>query len=71
MPKMKYYLGLAGFGTLREVFRSSVTPTLESTGGKYIAVIGPFRTKRGAIFMRDHPGPCVVTVQDAERLAKQ
>jgi hypothetical protein len=65
-----YYLGLNG--TTRELFKSSITPTEEFYGDKYKIVIGPFKTKRGAIFMRDYGNnnPHLQTVNDAERLSK-
>ena len=57
-------------GAKREIFRSSVKPT-EQTHPQYAAVIGPFRTKRGALFMvqHSHNNPHCQTVGDAERLA--
>ena len=53
------------------VFRSERTPTSETHGDKYKCVIGPFMTRRGAEFMRDHGylNPHCQTVADAERLA--
>jgi hypothetical protein len=55
----------------REIFRSETTPTNQSHGEKYVYVIGPFRTKRGAEFMRDHGynNPHCRCVADAEKLA--
>jgi len=66
----RLYVGLFDDGK-REVFRSTATPTAESHGEKYVAVIGPFRTVRGANFMRDHGqgNPHCQCVSDAERLA--
>jgi len=54
------------------VFKSFVKPTEKTHGNLYNAVIGPFRTVRGANFMRDYGqgNPHCVTVSDAERLAK-
>jgi hypothetical protein len=68
----KPYVGLIGGGK-REVFRSATTPTNDSHGAQYLAVIGPFRTVRGANFMRDHGqgNPHCQCVADAERLAKR
>jgi hypothetical protein len=56
----------------RTVFRSVETPSWDSHGRLYSAVIGPFRTKRGAEFMRDHgdANPHCRTVNDAEHLAR-
>jgi hypothetical protein len=68
---MKIYLGLKQNN--REVFKSATTPTQESHGHLYNAIVGPFRTMRGAKFMRDHGArnPHVQNVADAERIAKQ
>lgn len=56
-----------------EVFRFAGTPTVESHGDRFNAVIGPFRTKRAAIFMRDYGqnNPHIQCVADAERIAKK
>lgn len=56
----------------RELFRSKTTPTQSTHGSRFSAVIGPFRTKKGAEFMRDHGtnNPHCQSVADAERLAK-
>jgi len=53
-----------------EVFSSDAEPTMESHGTQYNAVIGPFRTKAGAEFMRDYGkgNPHCATVADAEWL---
>jgi hypothetical protein len=63
----KLYLGLPR----RDIFRSATTPTEQSHGKAHKAVIGPFRTMRGAIFMRDFGSnnPHCQTVAAAERLA--
>jgi hypothetical protein len=68
----KIYLGLYEGGK-REIFRSKFEPTHESHGARYLAVIGPFRTMRGAIFMRDYgrANPHCQCVADAERLGKK
>jgi hypothetical protein len=73
MKKRSYtrpYVGLLPDGT-REVFRYAGTPTNETHGARYAAVIGAFRTRRGAEFMRKHgrANPHCVTVMQAERLA--
>jgi hypothetical protein len=75
MARRKIYLGIVSRESgvrFREVFRSDQIPTMESTGGRYAAVIGPFRTARGAEFMRRHgeSNPHLQTVADAERIAK-
>lgn len=57
----------------RTVFRFHSTPTQKSHGEVYNAVIGPFRTVRGAYFMANYGAgnPHCQTVAGAERLAKQ
>lgn len=67
----KLYVGLRN-GT-REVFRSVLTPTFQSHGEKYNAVIGPFQTKQGAQFMAEHGAnnPHVQCVADAERIVRK
>jgi hypothetical protein len=71
---MKFYIGLknAPHKHDRILFKNEAVPTRESHGHLFFATIGPFRTKRGAIFMRDYgrSNPHCQTVQDAERLGK-
>jgi hypothetical protein len=69
----KIYVGVVS-SSIREVFRSSEVPTQETHGTKYRAVIGPFKTKRGAEFLAKYghgSNPHLQTVNDAERAAKQ
>lgn len=56
---------------LREVFKSVYDPT-EKMFPQYKAVVGPFRTKRSAMFMRDcgYNNPHCQTVSQAEKLSK-
>jgi hypothetical protein len=71
--RTKIYVGLKLDCTgKREVFRSTTTPTEQTHGAEYGAVIGPFRTMRGARFMADMDGrnPHCATVRDAEQLAQ-
>ena len=70
--RLLMYVGIAHTGT-REVFKCSVIPTEKGVGDLYAAVIGPFKTLRGARFMRDQGGrnPHVQCVADAERIAKE
>jgi len=70
MSTMKIYVGVKG--NIRKVFRSFTPPTSKSHGDKYSAVIGPFKTLRGAAFMADYGrnNPHLQTVRDAEELAK-
>lgn len=64
-----FYVGLSG--TTREVFKSPTRPTEEVYGERYAAVVGPFRTRNGAEFMRKHGqnNPHCRNVAEAERLA--
>lgn len=72
MKKLSIYVGVKSGGE-REIFRAFQPPTKETYGHLYGIVIGPFRTVRGAEFMRDHGtgNPHCLTVNDAERLAKE
>ena len=70
--KTKIWLGLNGTikgDAPRQIFRDAETPSPDRYS--FAAVIGPFRTMRGAIFMRDHGrgNPHCQCVADAERLA--
>jgi hypothetical protein len=55
------------------VFRSAITPTVESHGDVFNAVMGPFRTLRAARFTAKHGkgNPHIQTVADAERIARK
>ncbi len=70
--KAKFYVGTKLDG-IYETFKSQNEPTQESHGKQYLAVIGPFITKRGADFMAKHGkgNPHLQHVDDAERIAKQ
>lgn len=70
MTHTKIYVGVNG--TLREVFRSADTPTDETYGDQYKAVIGPFQTIGGARFMAINGAgnPHCRNVADAEKLAR-
>ena len=56
----------------REVFHAANVPTFETHGEKYAAVIGPFRTRRGADFMAQYGAgnPHCQCVAQAEKLAR-
>jgi len=56
-----------------ELFKADTIPTFASHGDTYAAVIGPFRTKRGAAFMARYGrgNPHCHTVNEAERLGKK
>ena len=66
--KSRIYVGVDG-ASRRRVFRSVDTPTRDSC--IFAAVIGPFRTLRGARFMAEQGGgnPHCQCVADAERIA--
>ena len=68
---VRFYVGCKAGA--REVFTAECTPTAQTHGTLYAAVIGPFRTKRGAQFMALCGGsnPHVQCVNDAERIAKE
>ncbi len=70
--KTRPYVGIKKDGG-REVFPASQGPTEELYGSLYSAVIGPFKTQRGANFMAQYGAgnPHLQTVEDAERAAKQ
>jgi len=73
MPKRPWiYVGLLKDKLEREVFTTFLRPIQETHGHLYCAVIGPFRTKRGATFMALYGSgnPHLQCVRDAERLAK-
>lgn len=65
----RIYLGLKD--GQRTMFRSADSPTEATHGHLYSAVVGPFRTKRAAILMRDcGNSPHIQSVHDAERIAR-
>jgi hypothetical protein len=68
--KTRPYVGI-GPDWKRKVFRSASKPEAETHGSIYSAVIGPFRTVRGAEFMAKFGAgnPHCQTVADAERIA--
>jgi hypothetical protein len=70
MKTVQYYVGC--LTNRYEVFRFVGVPE-PGTLSQYTHVIGPFKSKRGAEFMRDHGrfNPHVRSVSDAERLARQ
>jgi hypothetical protein len=68
---MAYFLGKRGQDDLI-LFRSSTTPTKESHGHLYTAVIGPFKSKVGASYFARYGrnNPHIRTADDADRLAR-
>jgi hypothetical protein len=67
ISRKRVYVGVNG--NKREIFRSLDEPTQASHGDKYMAVIGPFITVRGAEYMRSHP--FCETVYNAEMEARR
>lgn len=73
MARKKNYVGITKDGG-RERFLSASHPTEKSHGQRYLLVVGPFRTKRGAVVMTTYGGngnPHLQHVHDAEKLARQ
>ena len=69
--KKKYYVGTLKNGE-SETFLSDIEPTEKSHGKKYKFIVGPFRTKNGAIIMAKYGkgNPHLQHVADAEKMAK-
>lgn len=67
----RYYVGLGPAGE-RIAFRSARAPTRASHGALFAAVIGPFSSRRGAVYMTIYGrgNPHCRCVADAERLAR-
>ena len=68
---MAFYLGRRKQGDLI-LFRSAQPPTKESHGQRFVAVIGTFKSKVGAIYFARYgrDDPRIRTADDAERLAR-
>lgn len=68
---MKIYIGYKA-GHPMEIFKYESRPTPETHGDRFPAVVGPFRTMRGARFMAIYGSgnPHCQCVADAERLGK-
>ena len=71
MRRSHYYAGYTSRGTI-DLFQADTDPTQATHGDRFLAVLGPFRTARGARFFRDNGfgNPHVQTVDDAERIAR-
>lgn len=67
---LKWYVGCCASNY--KAFRASETPTVKSHGEDYYAVIGPFQTKRGALFCArmGYGYPHAQTVGEYEQLAR-
>lgn len=69
--KRKWYVGRTKDKRMVP-FNASSLPTADSHGHVYVYAIGPFVTKRGAIFCSKNCfGPVLQTVVEFERAAKQ
>ena len=68
--RSRWYVGRTG-GEL-VAFKCSTIPTSTSHGDEYTYVIGPFKTKRGAVWAQQFglDNPHFRNVQDAEQLAR-
>ena len=66
------YVGVRADNGRYERFQWPGTPVRETHGHVYAAVIGPFRTVRGARFMESYGkgNPHTQTVADCEHIAK-
>ena len=64
----KWYIGHRG--GIKEIFQAGSAPTEESHGHLYVAAIGPFRTKRAAIWGCQYDAHWA-TIAEAERAAKR
>ena len=69
---MTVYVGI-GYSGEREVFKSATLPVQETHAHLFAAVMGPFKTMRGARFYAEYgrANPHIRHVNDAERIAKE
>ncbi len=69
MAKAKIFVGI-NKDYIRKIFVSQNTPT-KNSHPEYLYAIGPFKTKRGAMFMQKYGqfNPHCRCVSDAERLS--
>jgi hypothetical protein len=72
MTKNKWYVGWSTPKQGFIAFQSETTPTTESHGSLYNAVVGPFGTKRGAKWAEKYGkgNPHFTCVAAAEKIAK-
>ena len=68
---MKWYAGLTKNHAF-EAFRATATPTPSTHGDRFRAVVGPFRTRRAALWCEQYGynNPHGQTVAEMEKLAK-
>lgn len=77
MPKkkMKWYIGLhrARIGVAYHAFQTSISEPTQSDFPIYMAIIGPFWTKRACLWAEKYGynNPHFQTVDDAERISKE
>jgi len=67
----RWYVGYNGQGFI--AFTTTETPVQTTHGDRFMYVIGPFRTRRGAFWAEryGYRNPHFCHVRDAERLAKK
>lgn len=72
MARTRIYVGRRTGGAPAAIFRASDTPTSDTHGDRYAAVIGPFASMAGARIMVAHGGnnPHIQSSTDADRMAK-
>jgi hypothetical protein len=67
--RKKIYVGLWSLTGKREIIRSEKEVTETTHGDLYAAVIGPFKTVRGAQYCVEFPHAQCTTVKEFERFA--
>lgn len=72
MTKHHFWVGIEHNTGKYKAFRYVKTPTRANCGDLFVAVIGPFRTKRAALWAEAYGrnNPHFQHVEDAERLSK-
>lgn len=68
-----WYVGILAKDGTYEAFTCDNPPTRSLYGSRYTVVIGPFRTKRAALWAERYGrgNPHFQTVEDAERLSRE
>lgn len=67
MKRARCYVGLTNRSNRFELFRANKVPEIYSV--RYSRIVGPFRTRRGAIFYSRNP--MGQSIRQIERLAKE
>ena len=70
MARRRYYVGYRD-GRAVAMFPSETTPTATEHGSQYAAVVGPFVTKRGALWAFNNRGCHFGSIAESERAAKR